>query len=259
MLNPKDVASKKFDKAAMFGYKTEEVDEFLSVVSNELTALNKEKAELEKKLEILANKVREYRNDEDALKDALLGAQKQGNLVVSEAKRVSEELLLSSKRQADDLIAKATETSESIIRDSEHKNSEIINDLQKKSEYESNNLTRLRKEVSDFKSSLLSMYKVHLSNITQLPEIEDKSEDYEDMSKEIENDLDETLTFTEFSEDQADVEAEDNDTDTSEENTIQENEVKENTEKTEKDPFYNGHNKANNGGFGELQFGKNNE
>ncbi len=44
-----------------------------------------EKAELTKKLEILADKLVEYRNDEDSIRTALLSAQRLGDTVVREA------------------------------------------------------------------------------------------------------------------------------------------------------------------------------
>lgn len=71
-MNAKEIASKKFDKSA-FGYKTEEVDSYLDDVAaamNELTAQN---MELQNKLEILASKLEEYRQDENSMKEALLG------------------------------------------------------------------------------------------------------------------------------------------------------------------------------------------
>ena len=43
---------------------------------------------------ILADKIREYRDDEDALKDALLLAQKQGNQIINDSKAAAEKLRL---------------------------------------------------------------------------------------------------------------------------------------------------------------------
>ena len=78
MITSKDVRNKRFEKAA-FGYKQEEIDEFLSQLEAELDEMERERAEANNKIQILADKVREYMKDEDALKDALLGAQKQGH------------------------------------------------------------------------------------------------------------------------------------------------------------------------------------
>ena len=91
-MNAKDILSRRFEKATFNGYKTDDVDEFLRELSSEFAQLQKDKNELERKLEVLADKIREYRDDEDALKDALLLAQKQGNQIVNESKAAAEKL-----------------------------------------------------------------------------------------------------------------------------------------------------------------------
>ena len=67
MINAKDVTAKQFDKAT-FGYKPEDVDDFLREVAMTISQLQKDKEETEKKMEVLVDKVREYKNDEEALK-----------------------------------------------------------------------------------------------------------------------------------------------------------------------------------------------
>ena len=97
-MNAKDILSRRFEKATFNGYKTDDVDEFLREVSSEYSQLQKDKNELERKLEVLADKIREYRDDEDALKDALLLAQKQGNQIVNDSKAAAEKIRLSISR-----------------------------------------------------------------------------------------------------------------------------------------------------------------
>ena len=76
-----DIIDKKFNKG-LNGYKMEEVDEFLQEVSSAFLELKKQNEEMEKKMEVLADKIKEYRNDEEAIKEALLGAQKQSSAVL---------------------------------------------------------------------------------------------------------------------------------------------------------------------------------
>ena len=75
MLTPNDISSKKFEKAA-FGYKPEEVDAFLSEIIESYKKMYESKVSAEEKLEVLAEKLEEYRANEDSLKTVLLGAQK---------------------------------------------------------------------------------------------------------------------------------------------------------------------------------------
>ena len=84
MLTPEEIRNIAFTKG-MGGYKTNEVDLFIDQCADTVETLLSEKAELNKKLEILADKLVEYRNDEDSIRTALLSAQRLGDTVVREA------------------------------------------------------------------------------------------------------------------------------------------------------------------------------
>lgn len=118
-MNAKEIMNKQFEKAKIGGYKFEEVDDFLKEVSEEFGALQKEKAELEHKLEVLADKIREYREDENALKDALLVAQKQGNAIVADSKASAEKLSKQTKESVEKLLAESKAKSEKMISDAD--------------------------------------------------------------------------------------------------------------------------------------------
>lgn len=148
-----DIANKRFSKS-MSGYRTEEVDGFLAEVAAEFDRRETEKKELERKLEILADKLEDYRRDEDSLRNALLGAQKLGDSVIRE-----------SKTKAEILMRDATIKSERMV-----KNAEEQIELSKQ------NLYKMQKEVAAFKHRLLSIYKGHLELISGLPE-DDREED----------------------------------------------------------------------------------
>lgn len=154
MLTAKDINNKKFEQTRP-GYKPEEVDDFLREIALQITQMQKDKEEIEKKIEVLVESVREYKKDEDALKDALIGAQKQGRAVVQEA-----------HENADKIIAEAHVKSE-----------EIIGNTRVQLEKEKHCLAKMQQEVSDFKQNLLTMYKAHLEQITSIPEFEDESEE----------------------------------------------------------------------------------
>ena len=83
MLTPNDIANKKFEKS-MNRYKIEEVDSFLNQVAEEMDNLIADKRDLEKKIMVLADKLEEYKQDEESLRAALLGAQKLGGRLQQE-------------------------------------------------------------------------------------------------------------------------------------------------------------------------------
>ncbi|MGN1135844.1 MAG: DivIVA domain-containing protein [Oscillospiraceae bacterium] len=154
MLTAKDINNKKFEQTRP-GYKPEEVDDFLREIALQITQMQKDKEEIEKKIEVLVESVREYKKDEDALKDALIGAQKQGRAVIQEAH----------------------ENAEKIIADAHVKADEIIGNTRVQLEKEKHCLAKMQQEVSDFKQNLLTMYKAHLEQITAIPEFEDDEEE----------------------------------------------------------------------------------
>lgn len=160
MISAKDINNKRFEQAKP-GYKPEEVDEFLRDIALQLTQMQKEKEETEKKIEVLVESVREYKKDEDALKDALIGAQKQSRAVIQEA-----------QEKADRIIAEAKVKAE-----------EILGSTKTQLEREKLCLSKMQQEVSDFKANLLSMYKAHLAQITSIPDYEDE-ETAEDIAEE---------------------------------------------------------------------------
>lgn len=191
-MNAKEIVTKKFEKAAFNGYKPDDVDEYLKEVSDEFAQLQKDKSELERKLEVLADKIREYRDDEDALRDALLVAQKQGNAIVAESKASAEKLtketnetvtkqLADAKTKSERLVNDADEYSKKtradadaaaakIIGDANNKAAEIKAAMDRQQEIQENILQQTRKEVIEYRTKLLAGYKEHIALIEALPE-----------------------------------------------------------------------------------------
>ncbi|MBQ8349613.1 MAG: DivIVA domain-containing protein [Ruminococcus sp.] len=158
MITSKDVRNKRFEKAA-FGYKQEEIDEFFSQLEAELDEMERERIESNNKIQVLADKVREYMRDEDALKDALLGAQKQGHQVINEANEKAEQIIAEAKAKAEALEDEAVrQHAEAMERNRE--------EIAKEKEA----LIEAQQQVADFKKSLFDMYKSHLELISSMPE-----------------------------------------------------------------------------------------
>ncbi|MCL2819650.1 MAG: DivIVA domain-containing protein [Oscillospiraceae bacterium] len=111
MLTPQDIADKNFDKALLNGYDAGDVDNFLEAVSNDYNALYKENAILKGKLKVLVEKVEEYRSTEDAMRMALLTAQRMGEEITVEAKRTKEEMIHNTEVE---IKAKLTDTAQRV-------------------------------------------------------------------------------------------------------------------------------------------------
>ena len=162
MITSKDVRNKLFEKVA-FGYNQDEVNEFFAQLEAELDEMERERQEANNKIQILADKVREYMKDEEALKDALLGAQKQGHLVISEANAKAEEILAAAQ-------AKAAELEDEAVR----QHAEAMERNRQEIAKEKDSLTEARRQVAEFKKSLFDMYKTHLEMISTMPDAIDE-------------------------------------------------------------------------------------
>lgn len=224
MLSVKDINNRRFEQARP-GYKTEEVDDFLREIARDIERYQRDKEEAEKKIAVLVESVREYKKDEEALKDALVGAQKQGRATIAEA-----------QAQADKILA-----------DARAKAGEIIGSTKVQLEKEKRCLVKMQQEVSDFKANLLNMYKQHLEQITAIPDYDDDNAEAPESASETTAPAAEAAPQTQYV--QQDIEA---------------TKVMDNPYRQEKpaaypfdDPVMSGSSKTGESKFGDLKFGHN--
>lgn len=147
MFTADEIRQITFEKV-MRGYRPEDVESFMENIADEFEALEKEKKDLEEKLYLLAEKVEQYKAEEESIKTTLINAQRLGESIVSDA-----------RVKADNVIREATIKKNDII-------SSAYNEIEGTEEV----LNRLRREVSDFKRNILSLYKTHIESLSNLPE-----------------------------------------------------------------------------------------
>ena len=158
MISASEIHELRFEKAA-FGYKQEDIDEFLNKLEEEVAIAQRELDDSNNKIQVLADKVREYMRDEDALEDALLGAQKEGHRIIAEANTKAEEIIAQAKEKADAMMDEVTVQHDALIE----KNEAEIEEEHKK-------LAAAKKQVADFKKALFDMYKEHLNMLSAMPD-----------------------------------------------------------------------------------------
>ena len=147
MFTADEIRQITFEKV-MRGYRPEDVESFMENIADEFEAREKEKKDLEEKLYLLAEKVEQYKAEEESIKTTLINAQRLGESIVSDA-----------RVKADNVIREATIKKNDII-------SSAYNEIEGTEEV----LNRLRREVSDFKRNILSLYKTHIESLSNLPE-----------------------------------------------------------------------------------------
>ena len=163
MMTAKDIRELRFEKAA-WGYRPEDIDEFLGKLEATFQEIDNEREDANHKIQLLADKVREYMKDEDAIKDAWVGAQKEGHRILTDANEKAEQILAKAKEEAARMIDEANAQHDAIVGRTQ---AEVAQEQQ--------NLVNARQMVADFKRSLFDMYKGHLEMISSLPEADDKN------------------------------------------------------------------------------------
>ena len=146
MLTPQDIDNKAFEKTVFGGYDMTMVDDFLESVSGDYNALYKENAILKGKLKVLVEKVEEYRSTEDAMRMALLTAQRMGEDIIADANKKSEDTIESAKKDAQ----------------------ERVTEMERQLEAEKIKLTAAAKETEKFIEASRTMLQNHLDFLTKL-------------------------------------------------------------------------------------------
>ena len=142
MITAKEIREVKFNRS-LGGYKTNEVDAFLDRCADAVEELTKLLNENERKMQVLAETVMDYRNQEDSIRSALISAQRMSESVISEARKQAEDIRDAARADAEAMHEKAVADTAA----------------------EQEELRRIRQEVADFKAKLLSTYREHLTLI----------------------------------------------------------------------------------------------
>lgn len=114
-MTSQDIKEKTFEKAVFGGYDMVEVDDFLEEVAESFTAVQKENNVLKSKMKVLVEKIEEYRSTEDAMRLALLSAQKMGVQIENEARDKAQTLKSESEKNSVELLASAHAEAERIV------------------------------------------------------------------------------------------------------------------------------------------------
>lgn len=153
MFTSDEIRQITFEKV-MRGYRPEDVESFMERIADEFESLEKEKSDLEEKLYLLAEKVEQYKTEEESIKTTLINAQRLGESIISDARTKAE----------------------TIIREATIKKNDIISSAYSEIEGSEETIKRLKKEVSDFKRNILSLYKAHIEALSTLPEEKQEKE-----------------------------------------------------------------------------------
>ena len=154
MISSEDVRRVTFDKAFQ-GYRREDVDAYLKEVAQAMDDLAAQNDDLQKKLVVLAQRIDQYRAEEDTLRTTMINAQRLGENVIREAKQKAAEIIRTANIKAEDREQRSR-------GDVELAKQEIVT---------------LKSEADSFKRSLIEMYRKHINLINKLPDYTPQPED----------------------------------------------------------------------------------
>ena len=154
MISSEDVRRVTFDKAFQ-GYRREDVDAYLKEVAQAMDDLAAQNDDLQKKLVVLAQRIDQYRAEEDTLRTTMINAQRLGENVIREAKQKAAEIRRTANIKAEDREQRSRD-------DVELAKQEIVT---------------LKSEADSFKRSLIEMYRKHINLINKLPDYTPQPED----------------------------------------------------------------------------------
>ena len=234
MMTPAELREYEFKGAGRNAYKSDDVDNFFGEVAVAYEKIFRENSELVKRVSMLADRLEQFKKDEEQIKQAVIGAQKAADIIVKEAetsvedaKSEAEAILAAAKGEADiiksDAEKQAVADSDLLLSIARDKAEEIINKAKEEAHgilieandsakdtvgaatrtitSESLHYEMLKKEVSEFRASILSQYKAHIELISKLPELaveeaakQDEAEESVEDAEEINEDIVEEIS-----------------------------------------------------------------
>ena len=147
MISSEDVRRVTFEKS-MRGYRCDDVDDYLKQVAESMEALSAQNDDLQKKLVVLAQRIDQYRAEEDTLRTTMINAQRLGENVIREAKQKAAEIIRAANIKSEDR--------------EQHARDEV--------ELAKQELITLKKEADNFKKTLMGMYREHIEVLSKIPE-----------------------------------------------------------------------------------------
>ena len=149
MLTPHEVSERSFPKASFGGYNMAQVDEFLDVLTEDYSSLYNENAVLKSKMKVLVEKVEEYRSTEEAMRKALMAAQ----------------------RMADDLVKEAEQKRAQILQEAEAEAQRKVDSIRQEAEAEQFRLESAKKETASYVEQVRALHAQALAYLDQLGQL----------------------------------------------------------------------------------------
>ena len=145
MVAPSQLKNKSFT-ISLRGYSRSEVDDHISALVEQYTELYRAYSSLTEQTNELKEEIKRLRENEDAIRRALINSQNAASLVLDNAKERGEQMEKSARQACDDVLA----------------------EFHQKTREERERLMILRTQVSEFKMRIFAEYQDHIKSLERM-------------------------------------------------------------------------------------------
>ena len=143
MLTPKDLRDHEFQLSGRNGYLSADVDDYLDEVYESYNQMFTENAEIVRKMQVLADRLAKYKDDEENIRNALVEAQRMKNSIIVEAQQKAQGQLSETEEkiraaresvdaQAEEILDKARVEAEEVLKDARAEAAAIVDRANRK-------------------------------------------------------------------------------------------------------------------------------
>lgn len=234
MLTYDEIINVEFPKSTFGGYKSDSVDDYIDAVAETVKALLEQIKNLSDKVNDLSSENQSYKDTESSIHAALMIAQETSQKLITESTEKADKILKDAEEKAGDIVSDAENKAQEIIHTSSADSSELLkkskekaSEILKEALVKANSITtkakencaaeearyeELKKKVSDFRTSMLLLYKSHVELLNEMRPNDDRVASTDCQEKNVqtqietvvesddnEADFDETEVVNEFS------------------------------------------------------------
>lgn len=221
MLSPKELRNHAFQTVGRNAYRASDVDEFLAEVVESYEQMFRENGEIVKKLQAVADKLSQYKNDEENIRNALLEAQRmRANIledanrkandrlvateekikaaketvdqktaeIISEAQAEADKILDEAKAQADEIVSSAESRSKNTLERAQKLYDAEVGSIKEEAKKAEDYLNSIKAESAKVRNELIDTYKNQLELLKFVPDfsadikVDDKDPNADDIS-----------------------------------------------------------------------------
>jgi|GEM_PF-4400157 len=194
MMIKENLRDTTFSKSSIGGYRPSEVDNFVTQVAELTERLMAENIELERKIEVLAESIRDYRKTEATVQNAIISAQQtadsilmnaehQGKKVLEEAEHIYGQRIEEANRQVVEILNKTKDTALRTIEDAKMQAVYITSKNEESIQKQLNQYNYLQREVAAFKTNVMRVFKDQIDKMAALETENTKINEFMNLSE----------------------------------------------------------------------------